>query len=92
MGLMMLISADIFILYLNLIVIMKFFIYPYYSKHFYCYNPGQIKAELITWSSITIGKLPPHHMIHFNPLCVMDHKINLPIHRLDVLTPESLIR
>ena len=23
------------------------------------YNPGQSKAELLTWSSITIGKLPP---------------------------------
>ena len=27
----------------------------------YCYNPGQSKAELLTWSSITIGKLPHHH-------------------------------
>ena len=24
-----------------------------------CYNPGQSKAELLTWSNITIGKLPP---------------------------------
>ena len=28
------------------------------------YNPGQSKAELLTWSSITIGKIlpPPHHI------------------------------
>ena len=29
-----------------------------YGNH-NCYNPGQSKAELLTWSSITIGKLPP---------------------------------
>ena len=34
-----------------------------------CYNPGQSKADFSTWSSIIIGKLPPHHHhVSFNYL------------------------
>ena len=53
------------------------------SSH-HCCNPGQSKAELLTLSSITIGKIsPPHHIyvsLQFRAIQAIKYYVNCTLY------------
>ena len=45
-----------------------------------CYNPGQSKAELLAWSSITIGNLPPPCVpLQFRAIQAIQYYVNCTV-------------
>ena len=52
-----------------------------------CYNPGRSKAELLTWSGITIGKIPHHTTtaislyLQFRAIQAIQYYVNCTVQR-----------